>query len=343
MTKTLDLVPGIITNRDEIADSFNCGKAQGIETAREAEKIFLFSDPAAGHSFGYTFDGRADDDEYGPLYLYTGRGLVGDQSLTDRNKTLRLHVEKGYEVHLFVADGKVSDDSDALRQRYIGQMTIDPIDPVHVRRAPDQKKNMRNVLVFRLRPAPGSTPKWLDKDRLQPATSDGIEEIDLDKTPVDVPVIPTQGGVKDKASEVHTVTETVANIPGGPRKVVRRESILVSAFKKTLEEAGHTHKTFQITAKGESGAITPDLYDATDHMLYEAKGKTTRENVRMAIGQLLDYSHHLRKHISDPDNLRVGILLPSEPEEPVKELLHSLGIGLVYQTEDGFHGFPLKP
>ncbi|MGW7031076.1 hypothetical protein ACWGFX_28430 [Streptomyces xanthophaeus] len=341
MTTTLVLVPGLVTNRDEIAESFKCGKAQGIETAREAEKVFLFSDPAAGHSFGYTFDGRADDDEYGPLYLYTGRGLVGDQSLTDRNKTLRLHVEKGYEVHLFVADGKVSEDSDALRQRYVGQMVIDPIDPVHVRRAPDTNHNMRNVLVFRLRPAPGSTPQWLEKDRLQPAAADGIEEIDVDKTPIDVPVIPTQSGVKDKNSEVHTVTETIANIPGGPRKVVRRESILVGAFKETLAAAGHTHKTFQITAKGEVGAITPDLYDATDHVLYEAKGKTTRENVRMAIGQLLDYRHHLRKHVPNPDDLRVAILLPSEPGEPIKDLLLSLKIGLVYQTEDGFNGFPL--
>ncbi|MFG2391308.1 hypothetical protein ACGFYF_20700 [Streptomyces lavendulae] len=342
MTTTLALVPGLITNRDEIAESFKCGKAQGIETARDAEKIFLFSDPAAGHSFGYTFDGRADDDEYGPLYLYTGRGLVGDQSLTDRNKTLRLHVEKGYEVHLFVADGKVSEDSDALRQRYVGQMVIDPIDPVHVRRAPDTKHNMRNVLVFRLRPAPGSAPKWLAKDRLQPATADDMEELDVDKTPVEVPLIPAQGGVKDKDSEVHTVTETVANIPGGLKKVVRRESILVNAFKEALAAAGHTHKTFQITAKGEVGDITPDLYDATDHVLYEAKGKPTREHVRMAIGQLLDYSFHLRKHVADPDNLRLAILLPSAPPEAVKDLLASLNIGLVYQTEDGFNGFPLN-
>ncbi|MEU7053203.1 hypothetical protein AB0A67_33545, partial [Streptomyces eurythermus] len=33
----------------------------------------------------------------------------------------------------------------------------------------------------------------------------------------------------------------------------------------------------------------PAEYDATDHVLYEAKGLTTRANVRMAIGQLLDY------------------------------------------------------
>jgi hypothetical protein len=154
--------------------------------------------------------------------------------------------------------------------------------------------------------------------------------------PAVVPV-PKQNGVKVKATEQHTTAETVADIPATQRKVLRREGELVTAFEAHLEAAGHTTHSFQFTIKGEPGALTPDLYDATDHALYEAKGLTTRANVRMAIGQLLDY----RRRVPNRDDLRLAVLLPSEPTEDVQELLEELGIGLVYQTEDGFAGWPL--
>ncbi|MFD5099752.1 hypothetical protein [Streptomyces albidochromogenes] len=330
MTTTLDLVPGMITTRDEIAAAFGCGKYQGIEPAVDAKKVFVYSDPSAGEEFGYTFDGRAEDDEYGPLYLYTGYGAKGDQQMKSRNKSLRYHVEDGRELHLFVAAGKAPDSGSKL-QRYIGQMGVDPIDPVEIRRGVGQDKKMRDALVFKLRPTPGTTPAWTDEDWLKPATETAIEPVEAK------PVIPAQPGVKDKNSEQHTTTETVANIPGGQRKVVRWEGLLVEAFKKRLTAAGHTHKSFQITLAGEVGALTPDLYDSTDHMLYEAKGQTTRINVRMAIGQLADY----RRHVPDAETVRVAVLLPSEPSPDLKDLLTSQGVYLVYQKGDDFVGFPL--
>lgn len=143
--------------------------------------------------------------------------------------------------------------------------------------------------------------------------------------------------MKDKKSEQHTTSETIADVPGGPRTVLRREGLLMEAFKKDLEAAGHVHKSFQITIAGEVGALTPDLYDITDHVLYEAKGLTTRTNIRMAIGQLADY----RRHLPNPEGLRAAVLLPSEPSKDVKDLLASQNVHLVYQTEDGFAGFPL--
>ncbi|CAL9294188.1 hypothetical protein [Streptomyces sp. SudanB25_2051] len=332
MTTTLELVPGMITTRDAIAAAFGCGTFQGIEPAAAAKKVFVYSDPSAGAEYGYTFDGRAEDDEYGPLYLYTGYGATGDQELKSRNKSLRYHVEDGRELHLFVAHGKVP-GTGTMRQRYIGQMVVDPVNPVEVRRGLGKDNKMRNVLVFRLRPVAGSTPAWTEEDRLQPAPATTIEEIEVK------PRIPTQSGVKDKNSEEHATAETIANIPGGQRKVVRREGLLMEAFKKHLSAVGHQHKTFQITLAGEVGALTPDLYDVTDHALYEAKGQTTRNNVRMAIGQLADY----RRHIPNPDGLRVAVLLPSEPSADVKDLLAQQGIHLVFQTDNGFTGFPLPP
>lgn len=340
MTTTLELNPGMFTTRKDVKASYGCGDRQGIEPCEPHKKVFVYSDPKAGEEFGYTFDGRVEDDEYGPLYLYTGYGAIGDQKLESRNKTLRYHVERGLEVHLFVADGTMP-KSDTVRQRYIGPMMVDPIEPVVVRRGLGKDKKMRNALVFRFRPVPGSTPAWAPADQPKAAIQDSFEDVEFEdnvETVKIAPKIPAQTGVKDKKSEQHSTVETIANIPGGPKKVVRREGTLMEAFKKHLTAAGHAHKTFQITLAGEIGALTPDLYDIADHALYEAKGQATRNNIRMAIGQLADYRRHTPKQATD---LRVVVLLPEEPSPDLKALLDSQGVHLVFQTDTGFAGFPL--
>lgn len=338
MTTTVDLVPGLITTRDAIAAAYGCGTFQGIEPADDAGKVFVYSDPSAGEEYGYTFDGRAEDDEYGPLYLYTGAGAKGPQKPSGRNGSLLTAAEKNREIHLFVAHGKVP-GSGAMRQRYIGQMVVDPVKPYEVRRAPGQDQIMRDVLVFRFRPAPGTTPAWTEADRLPAAPVTDVEITEPGQatgTPAPV-ALPQQSGAKAKKTEQHGTAETVADIPAGQRKVLRREGELVTAFVAHLSAAGHETHSFQITIKGEPGALTPDLYDATDHVLYEAKGQTTRANVRMAIGQLADY----RRHIPNKDGLRVAVLLPSEPTADVQDLLAEVGVALVYQTDNGFAGWPL--
>jgi 5-methylcytosine-specific restriction protein A len=337
MTTTVDLVPGLVTTRDEIAAAYGCGTFQGIEPAAEAGKVFVYSDPSAGEEYGYTFDGRAEDDEFGPLYLYTGAGANGDQKPSGRNGSLLTAADKGREIHLFVAHGKVP-GSGAMQQRYIGQMVLDPIKPYDVRRGPGKDHKMRDVLVFRFRPAPGTTPAWTEADRLPAAPASDYE---ITEPEIDVPepvVLPAQSGAKVKDTEQHSTAETTADIPAGQRKVLRREGELVKAFVEHLTAAGHKTHSFQITVKGEPGALTPDLYDATDHALYEAKGLTSRVNVRMAIGQLADY----RRHIPNRDGLRVAVLLPSEPTADVQDLLAEEGVALVYRTEDGFVGWPLN-
>ncbi|MER6322733.1 hypothetical protein [Streptomyces coelicoflavus] len=338
MTTTVDLVPGMLTTRDAIAAAYGCGTFQGIEPADDAGKVFVYSDPSAGEEYGYTFDGRAEDDEYGPLYLYTGAGTKGDQKPSGRNGSLLTADEKNREVHLFVENGKVP-GSGAKQQRYIGQMVVDLVKPYEVRRAPGKDKVMRNVLVFRFRPAPGTTPAWTEDDRLPDAPKTGVEITEPAQTAgIPTPIaLPQQTGAKAKKTEQHGTAETVADIPAGQRKVLRREGELVTAFVAHLTAAGHETHSFQITIKGEPGALTPDLYDATDHVLYEAKGQTTRANVRMAIGQLADY----RRHIPNKEGLRVAVLIPKEPTADVRDLLAEEGVSLVYQTDDGFAGWPL--
>ncbi|QKW28679.1 hypothetical protein HUT11_23165 [Streptomyces seoulensis] len=336
MLTTVELVPGMVTTRDAIAAAFGCGTFQGIEPAAEAGKVFVYSDPSAGAEYGYTFDGRAEDDEFGPLYMYTGAGTKGDQKPSDRNKSLLTAEDKNREIHLFVADGKAP-DSGAKQQRYIGQMIVDKITSYEVHRSPDKDGVMRNVLVFRFRPAPGTTPAWTDADWQKPASKSG-SLITAPVVPVPEPVVlPKQGSAKVTKAEQHNATETIADIQASQCKVLLREGELVTAFTAHLTAAGHETHGFEFAIEGEPGTLRPDLYDATDHVLYEAKGLTTRANVRMAIGQLADY----RRSVPDKESLRVAVLLPSAPTPDVQALLAELNIELVYQTEDGFAGWPI--
>ncbi|WP_223290869.1 hypothetical protein [Streptomyces avicenniae] len=300
-----------------------------------AKKVFVYSDPEVGKKHGYTFDGQAEDDEFGTLYLYTGAGTEGHQQLAGGNKSLLEAGQMGREVHLFVAAGKVLKKKEKY-QRYVGQVVIDPVLPYEERMAPDRNGAMRRVFVFRLRPAPGATLHLTDADAVKPATKNTVVEVPTLPEPVK---LPAQTSAKDKKTENHATDETTSNVAGGARKVIRREGQLTKAFQAHLTAAGHTHKSFQITVAGERGTLTPDIYDVTDNVLYEAKGLSTRAHVRMAIGQLLDY----RRHINVPPGLRLAVLLPSKPTADIQALLDRENIALVTQKEGGFEGFPLPP
>ncbi|WP_369041763.1 hypothetical protein [Streptomyces sp. Midd1] len=249
------------------------------------------------------------------------------------NGTLLNHQEQGLELHLFISDGHVKPGG-AKKQRYVGRMVVDAEDPYQERWDYDTKDNLRLVYVFRLRPVELDQTDVRPSDAVQAATKTVVLP-----TPPKMEKPLGKPGAKSKKTEKHSTGQTVANVPGGERIVTRREGQLVTAFEAHLEKAGHTFNGFQIRVEGEDYVLTPDLYDATDHVLYEAKGLTTRPNVRMAIGQLADY----RRHLDNADTLRVAVLLPSEPTSDVKALLKAEDVALVYRTADGFAGWPLAP
>ncbi|WP_437046674.1 hypothetical protein [Streptomyces sp. enrichment culture] len=89
---SLDLAQGSLTTRADLAAAYGGSPyGGGIVPANQTKNIFVFSDPAAGKEHDYTFDGRADDDAYGVLYLYTGAGQPpADQELTERLSSWRL-------------------------------------------------------------------------------------------------------------------------------------------------------------------------------------------------------------------------------------------------------------
>ncbi|WP_405409792.1 hypothetical protein [Streptomyces decoyicus] len=328
---TVDLVPGMITTRAALRASFGGSNQGGIVPIVDAKMVLVFSDPAAGAQHGYTFDGQVEDDEQGPLYLYTGAGSTGNQQLSGMNGALLRHAEMGRTVHLFVADGYVP-GTGTVRQRYIGQVIVDTEQPYEERWSTSNSDTQRLLYVFRFRPAPGSRLALTGAELLQPAPDTTVLE-------VPVPDAPQAAGTTSTAvtTEQHTTDETTANISGGPITVRRREGLLTTAFEARLEQAGHVFHRHQITVQGEPGSLMTDVYDATDNVLYEAKGRSRRSDVRMAIGQLLDY----RRHIDVPPGLRLAVLLPEEPSADVRSLLATENIHLVVRSGEGFEGFPL--
>jgi hypothetical protein len=83
-----------------------------------------------------------------------------------------------------------------------------------------------------------------------------------------------------------------------------------------------------IRPKGE-GALVVDGYDEIQHLLIEAKSSTSRQDVRMAIGQLLDY-----KRFIDPTP-DLAVLLPDVPRPEITRLCDSVDIAVVWRSHGG--------
>jgi hypothetical protein len=340
-TSLLPLIPGqTTTTRSEVKESYGGSEQGGIVPSKQSQRVFIYSDLKAGEEHGYTFDGRAEDDEFGPLYLYTGAGAIGHQTLPGANQALLFHEQQGREAHLFIADG-YKPGSGAALQRYIGQVVVDQLQPFEECWNEGADGVLRRVFVFRLRQAPGAPPLvFLPKDGIAPAKATSVIPVTPIAQPVPQLLAPQVPGGGLVNIETHGTAITTASIKGGPQTVTRRESLLTQAFENFLAAHHHTVKRFQLVIEGESGALLTDTYDVTDNVLYEAKSASERNHVRMAIGQLMDYSRHAQKHVAA--KLRLAILLPGDPGEDLRDLITGLGIALVFQDGEGFAGFPLS-
>jgi hypothetical protein len=109
------------------------------------------------------------------------------------------------------------------------------------------------------------------------------------------------------------------------RTATKAEQELVEHFATFLRSRQHELHRFKITTHGSICPLFSDLYDATDHILYEAKSSVTRSSLRLALGQILDYRRFLDA------GLRTSVLLPSEPQKDMMELLASYDVSTVWK------------
>jgi hypothetical protein len=133
--------------------------------------------------------------------------------------------------------------------------------------------------------------------------------------------VPVEGG----SAEGYEVS-TVATV----KQARRREHELVRRFEQHLQSRGCEVTRNRITPTGAAGSIYTDLFNQTRAHLIEAKASATRNDVRMAIGQLADYGRFV------PEATRHAVLLGERPEADLLELLKSCGLGAIWWDGDTF-------
>lgn len=313
------LEPGQTLGRRARMAQFGGAMYGGIQPSATSPNVFVYSDPQAGTAYGYNFDGWNAERT---VFLYTGEGRTGDQIDQSGNAALLNHHDAGRAVRVFVADG-TEEGSEAKVQLYLGEFEVSPDRPTLPAEAPDQDGVQRKVFVFRLRPI--GTVLWRDQD--VSAIGDAPTTRQVVTVAVDSAALPA-GSAEAVPIEALRAHEFPV---GGSTAVtaVKREAELVTRYQDHLEKRGATCVRYKLRPPGEFRDLFTDLFDRTANVLYEAKGVATREAVRMAIGQLLDYSRHI------PTTPDLAVLLPTSPTADLCDLLSRHNIRCVYEDSAG--------
>ena len=115
---------------------------------------------------------------------------------------------------------------------------------------------------------------------------------------------------------------------------VRREALLVknyNEFRNSNKLKRLVKHTLQL--HGTSRPLETDGWAIESSTLIEAKASASRENIRMAIGQLLDYRKLMRDKIKVK---RMAILVPKKPREDLIKLLKELRIKVIFKEKERF-------
>lgn len=294
-----------MTTRAELAAIYGGSVySGGVVPSTRSEYVMVFSDLREGAQFGYALhDGETSD---GRAFNYTGAGQDGDQQFKLGNKTLLNHKSEGKRLQLFVADGVVQRTS-TKQQKYMGEYEVRSDDELgfHFATAPDREGRDRQVIVFHLERVSKPRPP------LRSAPAEPEERIPLlVPTEVDKTLISARQGTED--GEAH-----------------RREAQLTKRFATWLQNQEKAARRWSIPLAGGRSMLT-DFYTPDDNTLYEAKASASRIDIRMAIGQLLDYAAHLETGI------RLSVLLPAKPADDLIHLLEMHGFGCLVQSDSGF-------
>jgi hypothetical protein len=286
--------PGDRILRRELHETFGGGRQGGMEPSGKTANVFLFTDEKTGRRNGYTHDGWHSDG----TFHYTGEGRFGDQQMTNGNRAARDHLREGRALRLFQKDG--------TSVVYIGEFEI-PDDDAHVEIAESldaEQRDKRNVFVFRLRPI---------DDVLE-----GLGPLAPSEPEFVARTVPIEASnVETYARQHPPVSESVES--------VRREAALVERYVYWLSaNGGLTAARNAIPLPGGTLMYTDVFVNELSELL-EAKSSASREHIRVALGQVLDYGRYV-EHES------LSVLVPSKPADEMVALLISHGVGCVWEV-----------
>ena len=322
---------GDITTRADIHGIYGGAPYGGIEPTRRTPNVMIYTDPEQGALNGYDYDGWDGNDPN--VFYYTGEGRHGNQQMREGNKAVLEHADAGRTIRLFETVDEPQRPG-GKRQRYLGAFYVDAANPYRMAPAPDAAGDARQVIVFRLiregeeslgvKPAPPASGTAIEPPATEhhagPASaSEEMPEVDAHAEDdftgeAEVTLAPSEQSSAVEY-ELQPRTGQIAH---------REEGQLVAHFETWLRQQGHDVQRARIRIPGERHELVTDSYDTTDNVLYEAKSRSERATVRLAIGQLLDYLRFV------PD-ARGRLLLPEEPNPDIKRLIHSCGFGLAFR------------
>jgi hypothetical protein len=107
----------------------------------------------------------------------------------------------------------------------------------------------------------------------------------------------------------------------------KREKKLVLRYIKWLKKWG---RSFRVAVYKK---LRCDVYEPETKNLIEAKSSSSRENIRMAVGQLLDYSYQGRETFGEAN---LAVLLPNKPEWDDIEWLTCHRISVIWEERGSF-------
>jgi hypothetical protein len=135
--------------------------------------------------------------------------------------------------------------------------------------------------------------------------------------------------VSDVPIERRFREETTVRSERQVREVERRENELVEEYASHLAAKRLRVRRKKIRVRGESAYLFNDIFVARRNQMIEAKGAGTREDIRMAIGQIADYG----RFVNPPP--ATAVLLRERPHTDLEALLDSQGIAAIWRGRDG--------
>jgi hypothetical protein len=303
------LNPGETIRRVDLHREYGGSSYGGMAPSSTSPNVFLFTDPAVGHRHGY-FDGWV-----GRVFHYTGMGQRADQEFKAGNRAVRDHQVEHRAIRMFRGAGG--------RVTYLGEFALDSQRPFYRTDAPETGGGpIRQVIVFRLVPLGDVIHDEADSltlpEGFSPAEVDAATASTTHAVLTEVPV-----------EQQHT-EQVLVNPAHEPYEAERREQTLVLTYKRYLEARGSVVTRHRVQPPGEAKPLLSDVYDKTRNNLIEAKGTGTCAAIRIAIGQLADYSRFIARAPAQ------AVLLPHRPRPDLEALLTSQNISAVWQDGSGF-------
>lgn len=111
------------------------------------------------------------------------------------------------------------------------------------------------------------------------------------------------------------------------REAKKNEAGLLISYRRWLKRQGRT------LAPTRYGKLECDGYERERRNLIEAKSSTSREHIRMAVGQLLDYGFHMKRTFGLSN---MAILLPKKPDPRSVDWLTEWKISLIWRERGSF-------